>query len=271
MKPKKYEELKFTDDFMFSKVLQNNPGLCKEILELILDKKINRISAPEKQKTIDITADAKGVRFDIYVEDDRNTVYDVEMQTANEGNLSKRSRYYQGMIDLNSIERGISYKELKNSFIIFICMFDPFQRGIVRYTFESMCQEIPGLAMGSDAKTIFINPFGKTAGLSEGLKSFLAYLRGEVIKNSFAELLDDVVQHARRHDEWRLEYMTLLMRDQENIEKGIEQGETKKERYVVMSLLKKGLLSDDDIIEVAGITAEKLEKYKLELKTEKSK
>lgn len=79
MKPKKYEELKFTDDFMFSKVLQNNPGLCKEILELILDKKINRISAPEKQKTIDITADAKGVRFDIYVEDDRNTVYDVEM------------------------------------------------------------------------------------------------------------------------------------------------------------------------------------------------
>ena len=62
--------------------------------------------------------------------------------------------------------------------------------------------------------------------------------------------------------------MTLLMRDQENIEKGIEQGETKKERYVVMSLLKKGLLSDDDIIEVAGITAEKLEKYKLELKPE---
>ena len=62
--------------------------------------------------------------------------------------------------------------------------------------------------------------------------------------------------------------MTLLMRDQENIEKGIEQGETKKERYVVMSLIKKGLLSDDDIIEVAGITAEKLEKYKLELKTE---
>ena len=58
--------------------------------------------------------------------------------------------------------------------------------------------------------------------------------------------------------------MTLLMRDQENIEKGIEQGETKKERYVVMSLLKKGLLSDDDIIEVAGITAEKLEEYRRE-------
>ena len=61
--------------------------------------------------------------------------------------------------------------------------------------------------------------------------------------------------------------MNLQMRDQKNIEKG----ETKKERYVVMSLLKKGLLSDNDIIEVAVITAEKLEKYKLELKTEKSK
>ena len=30
MKPKKYEELKFTDDFMFSKVLQNNPGLDRK-------------------------------------------------------------------------------------------------------------------------------------------------------------------------------------------------------------------------------------------------
>lgn len=259
MRQKKYEELSFTDDFMFSKVLQNNPELCKEIIELIIEKQISKISYPEKQKAIDITSDGKGVRFDIYVEDEQNTVYDVEMQTANTGNLSKRSRYYQGMIDLNSIERGARYSELRNSYIIFICMFDPFSKSEVRYTFESMCHEVPGLLLGSDARTIFLNPFGKTDGLSESLKSFLAYLRGEVIRNSFAEQLDDVVQKARQHDEWRMEYMTLLMRDQEN------------QKIGKLAVAKKMLIEkypDDIILRLTDVSAEDLEKIKKELEKE---
>lgn len=33
---KKYEELNFTDDFMFCKILTHNLGLCRELLEIIL-------------------------------------------------------------------------------------------------------------------------------------------------------------------------------------------------------------------------------------------
>lgn len=39
---KKYEELTFTDDFMFCKVMQNNPDLCKHLIELIIGKKITK-------------------------------------------------------------------------------------------------------------------------------------------------------------------------------------------------------------------------------------
>ena len=52
------------------------------------------------------------------------------MQVAPKRNLPKRSRYYQGMIDLNSIEKGAKYNALKKSFIIFICMFDPFNEDL---------------------------------------------------------------------------------------------------------------------------------------------
>ena len=41
---KRYEDLTFTDDFMFCKVLQSNPELCKEVTELILGKKIGGIA-----------------------------------------------------------------------------------------------------------------------------------------------------------------------------------------------------------------------------------
>ena len=70
-------------------------------MKSVSEKRFSKISYPETQKTISITADAKGVRFDVYVEDEEDTVYDIEMQIANTKNLSKRSRYYQGMIDVN--------------------------------------------------------------------------------------------------------------------------------------------------------------------------
>lgn len=82
-----YRELKFSDDFMFCKVLQNEPELCKELVELIIDRKIGRIITDESQQSIKITADGKGVRLDVYLEDDKDTVYDIEMQTANPSNL----------------------------------------------------------------------------------------------------------------------------------------------------------------------------------------
>ena len=38
------------------------------------------------------------------------------------------------------------------------------------------------------------------------------------------EVLNDEVALAKQNKKWRREYMTLLMRDQENIDKGREQG-----------------------------------------------
>ena len=114
---KKYEDLTFTDDFMFCKVMTTNPELCHELLELILGKKVGAFTRLDQQKPIEMTADGKGIRFDVYSEDDSKTVYDCEMQTSRKDNLPKRTRYYQGMIDLNLLERGANYKELRGDCI----------------------------------------------------------------------------------------------------------------------------------------------------------
>ena len=57
--------------------------------------KISHIEYPKSQETIDITADVKSVRLDIYVEDTENTVYNAEMQTVENRNIPKITRYYQ--------------------------------------------------------------------------------------------------------------------------------------------------------------------------------
>ena len=74
-KCKSYKELTFTDDFLFCNILQNNPDICKELVELLLDRKVGKVIFSETQKSIDLALDQKGVRLDVYFEDDLNTAY----------------------------------------------------------------------------------------------------------------------------------------------------------------------------------------------------
>ena len=99
MNQKKWEQLTFADDFMFGKIMVN-PDICKEVLERILNIKIERIEYIERQKSLDVDYEAKSIRMDVYVKDGKGTVYNIEMQAANDDDLAKRSRYYQSIIDM---------------------------------------------------------------------------------------------------------------------------------------------------------------------------
>ncbi len=98
---KTLKELNLEDDFLFAKVMTDKK-ICKELLEKLLNIEIEKITMPEEQKTINLLLESKGIRLDIYVKDENNTVYNVEMQRGSHKNLPKRLRYYQGNIDLDS-------------------------------------------------------------------------------------------------------------------------------------------------------------------------
>ncbi len=222
MKMIKWEEIGISDDFMFGKVMQN-PRLCKKLLETILGIEIEKIEYPELQKSIDITKEAKGVRLDVYVAGE-DAVFCVEMQARDTHELPRRARYYGGLIDLNLIEKGVSYKKLNQSVVIFICPFDVFGKSRCRYTFENLCLEEKNLPLGDGTTKIFLNAMGTMDDVSPELKSFLDYVAGKKNDDSFVKELDNEVRKVRESKEWRRDYMTLLMRDQENIEKGIKIG-----------------------------------------------
>jgi predicted transposase/invertase (TIGR01784 family) len=242
-KQTKWEELSISNDFLFGKVMQN-PELCKELLQRILpDLNIERIEYPELQKNINVDMDAHSVRLDVYVKDDKETVYDIEMQVSDTKELPKRSRYYQGMIDLQLVDAGQHYKKLNKSYIIFICPFDLYGKGRHIYTFENICKEDNSISMGDEAIKIFLNADGTMDDVSRELKAFLDYVAGQKPEDSYVEKLEEAVQEAKKNREWRHEYMTLLMRDQENVEKGKEYGEELMAK-LIMLLNEDGRLSD---------------------------
>ncbi len=99
---KTIQQLNLSDDFLFAKVMADSE-ICRRVLEKILTVPIRKVEAPTTQRTIDLLFEGKGVRLDVYVNDDEGTVYNIEMQCNKKRNLPKRTRYYAGSIDLDLI------------------------------------------------------------------------------------------------------------------------------------------------------------------------
>ena len=232
MREKTYDELEFTDDFLFCHILMENEDLCIELVEMITGRKIKSIVRSESQKAIRLTYDGKGVRFDVYFEDEENVIYDIEMQAGKKYNLPKRTRYYQGMIDLNILGKSKDYETLKDSYIIFICPFDEFEDGRHIYTFENTCKENPEIKLDDGTHKIFLCAGGDKDDCSEKMKDFLDYIAGKKTKGKLSKRLQEEVEKSRRHEEWRADYMTLLEKYDEKIEEGraMERQNTEAER-----------------------------------------
>lgn len=105
--------------------------------------------------------------------------------------------------------------------------------------------------MGDEAVKIFLNADGTMDDVSRELKAFLDYVAGQKPEDSYVEKLEEAVQEAKKNREWRHEYMTLLMRDQENVEKGKEYGEE-----LMLSLIQK-LLADKRFTEIERMKDDK--------------
>ena len=190
------------------------------------------------------------------MKDSKEVVYDIEIQQVNTKELPQRSRYYQSMMDLQLIDAGQTYKNLNRSYVIFICLNDIFGLDRHKYTFENLCLEDTSIRLNDKTTKIFLNANGKADDVSSELKAFLDYVAGRKNNDPYVEELEKALNDARNNREWRYEYMTLLMRDQENQEIGKEIGKKigkKMGETMLRSLIEK-LIADrrfDDIEKMA--------------------
>lgn len=234
---KTLKELNLEDDFLFAKVMSDKE-ICKELLEKVLEVEIEKVELVEEQKVIDLLLESKGIRLDVYVKDENNTIYNVEMQRGKHKNLPKRLRYYQGSIDLDLISKGEDYRKLKKSYIIFICTFDLFGKGLHKYTFQNVCLEDSNLRLNDETQKIILNTRGFKQDLSEELLGFLAYVENstdDVARNSKGKLVKNIherVQKVKNDISVEVEFMTLLERDREKREEGREEG---KEQGIILT------------------------------------
>ena len=231
-------DIPLENDAMFSTVMQYEDA-CRGLIETIFEgHRVRRLQykdmPPASQKNIIFDPANKSIRLDVFFEDG-DTVYDIEMQKVDTGNLPLRARMYSSMMDANMLDKGLEYEALRRSYVIFVCMFDLFERGRTKYTFKSICEEDRDLPLGDGRCIMFLNTKGSVGDLSNDMDAFFDYLNGGVSSigtgkesgSEFVEMVDNYVLDINGDEDWRQGYMKYELNLIEKYKEGEASGEAK--------------------------------------------
>lgn len=103
----------------------------------------------------------------------------------------------------------MEYEKLHNSYVIFLCDFDPIGYGLYRYTFDTVCRE-NGCVLQDGRKTVFLNTAGTNSdGISNELKTFLDFVRSNknVENDEYVNTIENSVNNIKKRREMRSRYM----------------------------------------------------------------
>ena len=242
-----WEELTFANNFLFCKIMESEPELCRRVLEILLKIKIARLEAPQAEKTMYETLDSKSVRFDVYAKDSRH-VFDIEIQTTVNKKLPKRARYYQSVIDMDNLSRGEKYSKLKDSYVIFLCLEAPFKKSLPVYFFENTCRADPAIKLNDRAYKVFFNASEYDRIKDDEARAFLKCLKEHNPQSSLTKSIEEKVSFAKRNKTWRKQYMTWQQTIDDEKEdayeegriEGLAQGASQKALEAAENLLREG-------------------------------
>ena len=277
----RWERLTFADDYIFCRVLSQNLEITKELLEILLDIKIDHVEQAASQKENKVDFLSKGVRFDVYVKDGTGRCFDIEIQTSHYSNLAKRARYYQSVMDVDSLDSGESYKTLKDSYVIFLCLGDPFGKELPVYTFRYRSDEDNSIAMDDGSVNIFFNAKLYDKMNSVERRNFFEYLCKQKTESNFTTNLANKVNSVKTSSDEKRVYMTFEEMVEERfyegksvgleegreegiaqgMEKGLEQGAYNKSLETAKKLLAMSLPLEK-IAEATGLPLETVMKLK---------
>lgn len=215
-----WDNLNISNNFIFSKVMQEQE-LCKDIINTLLELNIKNINCMEYKKVINIEQynqdevdndnEVDNVELDsIYIEDEHNNIYNIEICTSNDINIVNKLMLYQHVLYINLISKDIYFDVLPNIYTMFICTFDICNDNSCKYYFQEKSSEDDNL------HKIVFNTTSYHDADNNKLKRLLKYINGEILEESdveeddFIKKLDNKVKVIKSNKEYKLEYMSLV-------------------------------------------------------------
>ena len=271
------EGLSIASDFIFGEVMRQ-PENVKPLLEVVLEKKIAEITYIEKQQDIKDGFELHGIRLDISLEDNEKTQYAVEMQTGSAFDLERRIRYYQSSLDRRTLEVSEHYRDLKSSYVIFICTEDYYKRGLALYKRKSVIEGAEDIVYEDGSHAYILNAKFTEPNLSKPALEFLRYINAknsklpyDVSGSEYLTKIDRAVEDIKSDDRKVERFMTLAAKledvrfiaHKEGVEEGRAEGRAEGERSAKVGLVKRLLerhKSLEEIADLCGLDVDEVKK-----------
>ena len=145
------------DDEFMTIVFDRNTEATELLLNIILgrnDMEVTEVAAQREYKNP--VMGGRSIKLDIYAKGSDGKVYDIEVQNENAGADVHRARFHSSMLDTKMLKEKQKFKEIHESYVIFITRNDYMKLGLPLYHVERTVQE-SGALFGDGAHIIYVN------------------------------------------------------------------------------------------------------------------
>ena len=147
-------EFRLLDDEFMTEVFRENKKAVRLVLRIILGKPGLEVSEVKVQEKVGNFI-GRSLCVDVIARDE-GKLYNIEIQRSDKGSIPERARYHGSLLDATELEKGQDFRELPETYVIFITETDCFGKGLPVYSFDRYCPEI-GRNLGDGLHIIYVN------------------------------------------------------------------------------------------------------------------
>lgn len=135
------DRLTLLDDDLMSRVFDKNIEATELVPRIILGRKIKVISVDGQDELKSHEIGGRNITLDVHALDGNGEEIDIEIQGNPEGANIRRARYHSSVVDSRMLWEGQNFKELRDSYVIFIYRHDKFRKGLPLYHIDQYISE----------------------------------------------------------------------------------------------------------------------------------
>ena len=244
------------DDFMRC-LFRDNIPLAEFVLRIITDKPDLIITDCETQKDMKRLAGARSICLDAYGTDSAGKKYDLEVQRQDKGADPHRARYHSSVMDIENLHSGQEFKELPDTYVIFVIEKDFYGQGKAVYPIERI-NLATGKSFEDGEHILYVN--GEYRGESDIGKLMHDFNCTQADDMNF-ELMAERTRYLKE-DPKGVSEMCQIMEDMRN--ESLKEGIQEEKKMTVLRMLEAGKYVMEEIVNISGLSLDEVKKLKAE-------
>lgn len=248
------------DDFMRC-LFKDNIPLAEFVLRIITDKQDLIITACETQKDMKRLAGARSICLDAYGTDSDGKRYDLEIQRQEKGADPHRARYHSSAMDIENLHAGQEFKELPDTYTIFIIEKDFYGKGEPVYPIERL-NLATGKSFEDGEHILYVN--GEYRGESD-IGKLMHDFNCTRASEMYFDLMADRTRYLKENPKGVGEMCRILedMRN-ESRKEGIKEGIKEGMKEAALRMLSAGKYALEEIVAISGLSLEEVSRLQAE-------